>query len=183
MQQSLATRLLLIVTFALIPSFADASGNAGDFAGPVAIGTGYAGIDTAPTDSLIVGNSIGIGSSNPAAQLDVAGTSRLIGNITTNITGSTQCLQVSSLGVISGAGSSCGGSGITQNQATSGNYGFANKLRNAQMEIAQRGTSGTVTTSADLYTLDGWEIHTTGASVTWAQTSGVTIQTTESEDR
>jgi hypothetical protein len=35
----------------------------------------------------------------------------LTGNLTLNITGSTQCLQVSSLGVVSGSGSTCGGGG------------------------------------------------------------------------
>lgn len=35
------------------------------------------------------------------------------GNLTTNVTGSTQCLHVNSSGVVSGAGSDCGGSGTT----------------------------------------------------------------------
>lgn len=44
--------------------------------------------------------------------------------------------------------------------------GFINKLRNGNFFIAQRGASGTVTTSGG-YTVDGWIITPTGASVSW----------------
>ena len=64
--------------------------------------------------------SVGIGSTSPAALLDVAGTSRLIGSITTNITGSTQCLHVSSAGVVSGTGSDCGSGGGGSGTVSSG---------------------------------------------------------------
>ncbi|MEZ4530554.1 MAG: hypothetical protein R2855_05935 [Thermomicrobiales bacterium] len=44
-----------------------------DVAGGVAIG-GYAGVNAAPTNGLIVSGSIGIGTNNPGVQLDVANT-------------------------------------------------------------------------------------------------------------
>jgi hypothetical protein len=49
--------------------------------------------------------------------------------------------------------------------------GMVNKFRNATMDVWQRGTSGTVTTSGG-YTADGWIVLPTGASATWAQAGG-----------
>jgi hypothetical protein len=46
--------------------------NSGDFSGAVAIGTGYAGTITAPTNGLIVQGSTGIGSSAPVVSLDLS---------------------------------------------------------------------------------------------------------------
>jgi hypothetical protein len=45
--------------------------------------------------------------------------------------------------------------------------GFVNKFRNASFNIAQRGISGTVTTGNANYTLDGWIVGATGATVSW----------------
>jgi hypothetical protein len=53
--------------------------------------------------------------------------------------------------------------------------GMVNKFRNATMDVWQRGTSGTATTTAGPTTQtgpDGWYIVPTGASVTWAQAGG-----------
>lgn len=47
--------------------------------------------------------------------------------------------------------------------------GFVNKFRNSQFEIASRGLSGSVTTGAANYTLDGWIVGATGATATWSQ--------------
>lgn len=59
---------------------------------------------------------------------------------------------------------------------TAANYyspgGFINKFRNAGFDVAQRGTSGTVTTGNVNYTLDGWLIAATGATISWAQSFG-----------
>ena len=67
------------------------------------------------------GGSVGIGSTNPAATLDVAGSIR-----TSNITGSTQCVQASTTGVLSGTGSACGsGSGSgTVTSSTAGQVAY-----------------------------------------------------------
>ncbi len=46
--------------------------------------------------------------------------------------------------------------------------GYVNKFRNPSMDIAQRGTSGTATTSGS-FTLDGWIVNTVGTSCAWAQ--------------
>ena len=75
-------------------------------------------INCSATSPQIVGGNVGIGSTSPAALLDVAGTSRLIGSITTNITGSTQCLHVNSSGVISGTGSECSAGSVTGSGST-----------------------------------------------------------------
>jgi len=49
--------------------------------------------------------------------------------------------------------------------------GFLNKFRNPALDIAQRGTSGTVTSGNSAYTVDGWIVAATGANVSWAQGS------------
>jgi hypothetical protein len=47
--------------------------------------------------------------------------------------------------------------------------GYVNKFRNPGMDIAQRGTSGSVTSGTTAYTLDGWMVSATGHAVSWAQ--------------
>jgi hypothetical protein len=59
----------VIAALSLAPSVLAA--NQGDFSGAVAIGTGYAGIDAAPTNGLIVQGTVGIGTSSPIYPLDV----------------------------------------------------------------------------------------------------------------
>jgi len=56
---------------------------------------------------------------------------------------------------------------FAQNAAQYNGSGMVNKLRNASMDIAQRGTSGT---ASGAYTLDGWIIAVSGGSPTWSQT-------------
>jgi hypothetical protein len=46
---------------------------------------------------------------------------------------------------------------------------FDNKFRNGTMDVAQRGTSGTVASATSAYTLDGWLILPTGATAAWSQ--------------
>jgi hypothetical protein len=52
--------------------------------------------------------------------------------------------------------------------------GMVNKFRNGTMDVWQRGTSGTSTTTAGVAqtAADGWYVIPAGASVTWAQASG-----------
>jgi len=74
-----------------------------------------------------------------------------------------------------GAGSAAGG----QTLLASGSWGVSpygwngagsvNKFRNGQMDVAQRGTSGTVASGTTAYTLDGWMISAAGASAAWQQ--------------
>jgi Major tropism determinant N-terminal domain len=47
--------------------------------------------------------------------------------------------------------------------------GFLNKFRNGAMDVAQRGTSGTVSASSTAYALDGWQITASGAGAAWSQ--------------
>lgn len=51
--------------------------------------------------------------------------------------------------------------------------GFLNKFRNPSMDIAQRGTSGTVSTGTEVYTIDGWRVGCTGATLSWSQTGNL----------
>jgi hypothetical protein len=60
--------------------------------------------------------------------------------------------------------------------------GMQNMFRNPFMEVAQRGTSGTITAGTGAYTLDGWAVTASGGSVSWQQAgsvlSGSTYSTT-----
>ena len=47
--------------------------------------------------------------------------------------------------------------------------GYVNKFRNGGFDVDQRGTSGSVSSGATAYTLDGWQISATGAAAAWAQ--------------
>lgn len=47
--------------------------------------------------------------------------------------------------------------------------GFLNKFRNPGFDIAQRGTSGSVSAGTTAYTLDGWQISATGAAAAWSR--------------
>lgn len=53
-----------------------------------------------------------------------------------------------------------------QNSMTGGGI---NRFRNGTFDIAQRGTSGTVTAGSTAYTLDGWILAATGANIAWGQ--------------
>lgn len=61
-------RVILISLSAVLASVG-AEANSGDFSGGVAIGTGYAGVDTAPTNGLIIQGNVGIGTTNPTNAL------------------------------------------------------------------------------------------------------------------
>jgi hypothetical protein len=74
-----------------------------------------------------------------------------------------------------------GTSGVTFNDASSQNtaatgFGFKNRLINGAMQIAQRGTSATITAgstiAAGYSTVDRWYVYCTGANVTAAQVAG-----------
>lgn len=51
--------------------------------------------------------------------------------------------------------------------------GFVNKFRNPDFDVAQRGVTGTTTSSSGVYTLDGWIAGSDGTrTLTWTQTYG-----------
>jgi hypothetical protein len=56
--------------------------------------------------------------------------------------------------------------------------GMQNMFRNPFMEVAQRGTSGTITAGTGAYTLDGWSVSPTGANISWQLAGAVTIGST-----
>lgn len=53
-------------------------------------------------------------------------------------------------------------------------FAFRNRIINGDMRIAQRGTSLSVATNGNNYTLDRWFVYCTGAAVSVAQVSGPT---------
>ena len=55
--------------------------------------------------------------------------------------------------------------------------GYVNFFINPFMEVAQRGTSGSVTAGGNAYTIDGWVVFPTGATVGWQQGGSITSGT------
>ena len=99
---------------------------------------------------------VGIGSSNPAVTLDVAGTIR-----TTNIaSGSTQCVQASASGVLSGTGSACGSGGGGSGTVTSSTAG----------QVAYYQSTGTVVIGTSTITITGGQVGVGTATPTTALT-------------
>ena len=74
---------VLVALLTLIPVLAEA--NPGDFSGGVAIGTSYAGVDTAPTNGLIVQGEVGIGTASPTQTLEVNGTAKIDTGLITSL--------------------------------------------------------------------------------------------------
>jgi len=64
---------------------------------------------------------------------------------------------------------------IDANQFRQG--GYINGFRNPFMEVAQRGTSGSVTAGSGAYTIDGWSVSPVGANVSWQQSGSITSGT------
>lgn len=64
--------ILGLVALIFAPTLAQAT-NQGDFAGGVAIGSSYAGVDSAPANGLIVQGAVGIGTTTPNSELQVNG--------------------------------------------------------------------------------------------------------------
>ena len=88
MKNTLPALIPVIAALLFVPTFADATTNAGNFGGGtgsavlgggagtnsgVAIGTGYANIDLAPTNGLIVQGNVGFGTPSPNVSLEVTG--------------------------------------------------------------------------------------------------------------
>ena len=72
MKNNLPALLSVIAALGLAPATAEA--NSGDFSGGVAIGTGYAGVDTAPTSGVIIQGNVGIGTTNPISPVTIDAT-------------------------------------------------------------------------------------------------------------
>ena len=50
--------------------------------------------------------------------------------------------------------------------------GFVNKFRNGNMDVWQRGLTGTITAGTPAYTADGWIVGCTGANISWGKSAG-----------
>jgi len=75
-----------------------------DVSGAMVIGSSYAGVETAPTDGLLVEGKVGINNTSPVTQLDVNGDVTIRGtlNVTTGFTGS--CINTT---FINGVATAC----------------------------------------------------------------------------
>ena len=62
-----------------------------------------------------------------------------------------------------------GATGSTGAAGSAGPSGWINLFYNGPMDVAQGGTSGSVSSGSTAYTLDGWQIMATGAAAAWAQ--------------
>jgi hypothetical protein len=138
-------RLLIcgIVATALMPTLARA--NSGDFSGGVAVGSSYAGTDTAPTNGLIVQGNVGIGTDAPVNALDVSG------------------------GAVIGSGYAGVDTAPTNGLLIQGNVGIANTSPNALLDI------GTAATTTGTLRLEGGssgyvQIQPAGAAGSWTLT-------------
>jgi hypothetical protein len=78
MKRRCVSLVFALALMMMLPSVGQA--NSGDFDGGVAIGSSYAGVDTAPTNGLIVQGIVGIGTASPAGTLDVEGGTAASGN-------------------------------------------------------------------------------------------------------
>ena len=135
------------------------------------ISTGVSGLGTGVATFLATPSSANLASAVTGATGTAGGlvfstsptltTPTISGNLTTNITGSTQCVQASSAGVLSGTGSACGSGGSSAfNSITSGTN------TTATMTV---GTGGTLTVSGtgvnNANELNGGTIPTSAALV------------------
>jgi hypothetical protein len=108
--------------------------NSLDVAGGVAIGTGYAGVDTAPTNGLIVQGNVGIGTSSPSYVLDVSGEPRFSSSVDNLLIYNT---------------ASSGGTGIVINRTNVGNGEFFEIAGSAIGSIGMNASSTSYYTTSD----------------------------------
>ena len=98
-----------------------------------------------PTTGAVVA-SLALGHANTWTALQTFGAITLTGTLTTNVTGSAQCLQVNTSGVVSGFGAGCGGGG----------GGAVNSVSNADGTLTISPTTGAVVASIALAHANTW---------------------------
>lgn len=137
--------------------------------GNTSLGSGYVST-AAPTDGLIVQGLAGFGTTSPTQQLSIQGNELLSGNLSlanltatgtatlgnltlSGITGSTQCLNVNTSGVVSGTGSVCGSGGTGTNFFTNVS---ANTFLNTGTNLQAPTINATSTTATSTFAGDVW---------------------------
>jgi Chaperone of endosialidase len=132
------TLLPLIAALVFTPALAYA--NSGDYAGGVAIGASYAGVNTAPTNGAIIQGSVGIGTTTPTNPLSLSGAAAqtfwMERNPTTNTAGNNFTIQSS--GANSGSTNKNGG-----NLVLSSGIATGTGSSNIQFQTAPASTTGT----------------------------------------
>lgn len=91
------------------------------------------------------------------------------------LTQDTYGLVVASDNIFTGANTFTQGVSFQGGLAGFTNGGLINKFNNSVMEIAQRGTSGTITAGTPAITLDQWYVGCLGADNTWQQGGPLTF--------
>jgi hypothetical protein len=142
MRNSRTALLSLIAALIFIPSLVYASSNAGDFAGSVAIGTGYANTITGPTNGMIVQGIVGIGTSSPAYPLHIIGSgSNVIDMYVTDQTGANIVFSSNSAGGGGSAGVAVQ-TGTGAGSSAGAYYAARGKMEAAITFVAANNTSG-----------------------------------------
>lgn len=140
MKSTVLATIMATIAVACSPTSALALANSGDFSGAVAIGTGYAGIVTAPLDGLAVQRNVGIGTASPTNSLSFSGSAAqtiwMERNPTSNTAGNSLTLQGS--GATTGATNKGGGTLFLSSGISTGTGNS-----NIQFLTYPAGTSGT----------------------------------------
>jgi hypothetical protein len=144
-----ALAVLLGLSF-LVTTVANAN-TGGDFSGGVAIGSGYAGVNTAPTNGLIIQGNVGIGTSSPITALHLLSASSL-GNapfITLENTSGSTAVDFGPGVVLQNDVTGQHGFIIEQQQDTTGNVAIADAASpyTQYFSVAQNGNVGIANTS------------------------------------
>jgi Chaperone of endosialidase len=146
MIKNLCGLIPLIALLILHPDLAYA--NSGDFSGAVAIGTGYAGIDPAPTNGLIVQGNVGIATTLPQSEVHVYNGEVQVGSSGANCTSA----NAGAIRYYTGSLFYCNGSNWLSANACSGGSGMVSS--GTQYQMGYYATTGNTISGDSTITTD-----------------------------